>query len=99
VEPCLTIWSKAPLSLLGCGVLQVLAMSGQADNVGTASQAESNPSVELGLALRPMWTLGDRIALGLLVGAAAPTARYRFYFSPSDTTVYRLGDRGPGSAE
>ncbi|HEV3194444.1 MAG TPA: hypothetical protein VGY54_28300 [Polyangiaceae bacterium] len=90
VEPCLAIWSKAPLSLLGCGVLQVLTMSGQAESVGTTSQADSNPSVELGLALRPMWTLGDRIAVGLLLGAAAPTARYRFYFSPSETTVYRL---------
>ena len=28
-----------------------------------------------------MWVIGDRVTLGLLVGAAVPMARYRFYFA------------------
>jgi hypothetical protein len=46
-------------------------------------------SIELGLGLRPTWVVGRRFILGVLVGAAVPTARYRFLFSPNET-AYQL---------
>ncbi len=90
-EPCFAVWAPDPFALRLCGVVEAMLLSGQ----GKAATATSGTSsaldtVELGLALRPTWTIAKRVSVGLLAGAALPLARYRFYFTVPDTTVYQL---------
>jgi|HubBroStandDraft_1064217.scaffolds.fasta_scaffold04977_3 hypothetical protein len=90
-EPCLALWAPDPFVLRGCGVVEGLLLSGQGKTeAATTTTRNALYTAELGLALRPTWTIGKRISLGLLVGGAVPFARYRFYFTSPDTTVYEL---------
>jgi hypothetical protein len=91
IEPCYDVWSLRALTVRGCGVVEMLFLS--ADSAAgdpATSQSPTLASVELGLAVRPTWTIGKYFSVGLLAGAAVPLARYRFYFTLPDTTVYRL---------
>jgi hypothetical protein len=91
-EPCLLAWSPGALQVHGCALVEGVLLSGQGTSPpsGRTVRADSRTSAEVGLALRPMWALGPRAAVGALFGAAIPvTPRYRFYFEP-DTAVYQL---------
>jgi len=87
-EPCYEVGSPASLRVLACGVVDGAVLEGDGANT-TAPQSATRSAVELGLGLRPTWIVRDWLTLGLLVGAAVPLTRYRFYFAP-DTTAYRL---------
>jgi len=87
-EPCFDVWSPSTLRVPVCGILELAVLSARGTNTIDA-QSGSRASVDLGLALRPTWTIKDRVALGLLLGGGVPLSRYRLYFSP-DTTAYRL---------
>jgi hypothetical protein len=89
LEPCLDIWSPASWRIRGCGIVEGGMLSG----AGTRTKnplSENRSLVELGLGLRPTWIVRDSFSLGLLAGASAPVARYRFYFASPDTTAYRV---------
>jgi hypothetical protein len=91
IEPCYGVWSPRTLTVRGCGVVEMLFLSADSEAGDPAtSQSPTLASVELGLAVRPTWTIGEYFSVGLLAGAAVPLARYRFYFTLPDTTVYRL---------
>jgi hypothetical protein len=91
IEPCFDVWSPRALMVRGCGVVEMLFLSADSEAGDPAtSQSPTLTSVELGLAVRPTWTIGKYFSVGLLAGAAVPLARYRFYFTLPDTTVYRL---------
>ncbi|MGA7119958.1 MAG: hypothetical protein WBY94_07675 [Polyangiaceae bacterium] len=89
LEPCVDVSSPAALRIRACGIVD----AGMLEGVGTNTKgprSESRPVTELGLGLRPTWIIRDSISIGLLAGAAAPLARYRFYFASPDTTAYRV---------
>jgi len=88
-EPCLDVWSPATWRIRGCGIVEGGMLSG-AGTKTNHPQSESRSLIELGLGLRPTWIVRDSISLGLLAGASAPLARYRFYFASPDTTAYRV---------
>jgi hypothetical protein len=91
IEPCFDVWSPRALEMRGCGVVEMLFLSADSEAGDPAtSQSPTLASLELGLAVRPTWTIGKYFSVGLLAGAAVPLARYRFYFTLPDTTVYRL---------
>jgi hypothetical protein len=91
IEPCYGVWSPRALTVRGCGVVEILFLSADSEAGDPAtSRSPTLASLELGLAVRPTWTIGKYFSVGLLAGAAVPLARYRFYFTLPDTTVYRL---------
>jgi len=88
LDACVDTWSRAGFEVASCALFDGVLLSGQ----GTQTESphgETRLSFELGLALRPRWSVTESIALELVLGASAPLARYRFYFDP-DTTAYRL---------
>jgi hypothetical protein len=87
-EPCFDAAPPGALRLRACGIVDAAILTGEGTRTMDARTA-SRQSIELGLGIRPTWILGDRLTLGLLVGAAVPMARYRFYFAP-DATAYEL---------
>jgi hypothetical protein len=87
-EPCLDAWSAGPFQARVCGIVEWAILSGEGTNT-TSPQSATRSSLELGLGLRPTWTIKGRLTLGLMGGMAAPIARYRFYFAPN-TTAYQL---------
>jgi hypothetical protein len=87
-EPCFAAWSSRSFRLGACGVVDIASLNGQGIDT-TASANATRRSVELGGGLRPTWIVADRVTIGLLAGATAATARFRFYFSP-DATAYEL---------
>jgi hypothetical protein len=94
LEPCFVVGSPGPFRLGACGVVDLAILAGQGTSTHDA-QSATRQSVELGAGLRPTWIVGDRVTLGLLVGAAVPMQRYRFYFAPNVTaspevTAYEL---------
>jgi hypothetical protein len=88
-EPCLDLWSPAMWRVRGCGIVEGGVIDGAGTNTN-APRTASRTLVELGLALRPTLLVRDRLILGFMVGMSVPLARYRFYFSSPDTTVYEL---------
>jgi len=87
-EPCFAAGPRGAFRVGACGVVDVAILTGEGTNT-TDPQTLTRRSVELGAGLRPTWILGDRVTLGLLVGAAVPMARYRFLFTPN-ATAYEL---------
>jgi hypothetical protein len=91
LEPCAALWARAPFVVRGCGVMGATWLSGQGDAATTlTTSGATRITFEAGLALRAAWTFHDRISVGLLAGGAVPLARYRFYFTAPDTTVYEV---------
>jgi hypothetical protein len=90
-EPCLALWSPDPFVLRGCGVVEAMLLSGRGrPDTATTSTPGMASTAELGLSLRPTWSIGNRISIGLLVGAAVPVVRSRFYFTMPNEDVYQL---------
>jgi hypothetical protein len=88
LEPCFDMGLPGPLGLRACGIVDGALLVGQG-TLTNGPQMAKRLSIELGLGLRPTWVVGRRFILGVLVGAAVPTARYRFLFSPNET-AYQL---------
>jgi hypothetical protein len=89
LEPCVQAWAPGALQIHACGIADVVVLSGQGTNT-IQPKSESRAVLELGFGLRPVWALSEQVSVGVLLAAALPLARYRFYFTTPDTTAYRL---------
>jgi hypothetical protein len=87
-DPCFDVLSPASFQLGVCGIVDGVRLAGSGTNTWSPQNAD-RWSIELGVGLRPRWVVLRRLTLEVMIGGAAPLARYRFYFAP-DATAYRL---------
>jgi hypothetical protein len=88
LDPCLDVVWAGSFQLGACGIVDGVVLAGTGTNTWQPESAD-RLSVELGLGLRPRWVVLRSVVLEVMIGGAAPLARYRFFFAP-DATAYRL---------
>jgi hypothetical protein len=88
LEPCAALRGST-WSVGACGLVEAGVLEGNGAAAG-GGMSGSRALAEVGVGVRPSWTVSGSVVLSAMAGGATPLMRYRFYFSSPDTTVYQL---------